>query len=357
MSVTRFGIVGCGWRAEFYLRVAGALPQRFRVVGVVDAEPAAAARAAKTFGVKAFESLDEMLEAEPAFVAAVVPRTAMPKVLTALAHRGVPALCETPPAADITTMVRLCELADKGARIQVAEQYAFQPLLAAQLAVARSGKVGDVVQAQVSVAHEYHGISLIRKFLGVGFEEATIQAFTIPSPVVEGPGRDGAPKTEQVHDWGQTIACLDFGGRAGIYDFTYDQYFGWIRHPRVLLRGARGQVQDARVHYLKNFRTPIQMDLVRQDAGLEGNLEGYHHKGILAGEKWIYKNPFAPARLSDDEIAVATVLDKMGRYARGGDEFYPLAEGAQDQYLSLMIAKAVRTGRKVVAKKMPWANG
>jgi hypothetical protein len=33
---------------------------------------------------------------------------------------------------------------------------------------------------------------------------------------------------------------------------------------------------------------------------------------MLAGEEWIYKNPFIPGRLTDDEIAIATCLKKMG---------------------------------------------
>lgn len=35
MTPTPFAIVGAGWRAAFFLRVAGALPERFRVTGVL----------------------------------------------------------------------------------------------------------------------------------------------------------------------------------------------------------------------------------------------------------------------------------------------------------------------------------
>ena len=37
----------------------------------------------------------------------------------------------------------------------------------AQFAVAQSGRLGLITQAQVSAAHGYHGISVIRRFLGV----------------------------------------------------------------------------------------------------------------------------------------------------------------------------------------------
>ena len=35
MSLTKIAIVGAGWRAEFYLRLALAMPERFEIVGWV----------------------------------------------------------------------------------------------------------------------------------------------------------------------------------------------------------------------------------------------------------------------------------------------------------------------------------
>ena len=37
VAQTRFGIVGSGWRSEFFLRLARLLPERFRVTGRGDA--------------------------------------------------------------------------------------------------------------------------------------------------------------------------------------------------------------------------------------------------------------------------------------------------------------------------------
>ena len=94
----------------------------------------------------------------------------------------------------------------------------------------------------------------------------------------------------------------------------------------------------------------------RQDTGHGGNLEGYFHRGVLAGADWVYRNPFAGARLSDDEIAVAACLDGMERYAYNGTEFYSFAEAAQDQYLLLAIDEARRSGDVVVTESQPWAR-
>ena len=357
MNLITFGIIGGGWRAEFFLRIARSLPERFRVAGMLVRDAAKGARLEAAFGVPTVRALDDLLRMEGlAFAVVSVPWAVSPVMLRELAERGVPALAETPPAPDLPGLVALCEYAaDLGARIQVAEQYQFQPLHAARLAIARSGQLGRISQAQVSVAHGYHGISLLRGFLGVGFEEATIRARQFVTPIVQSPGRDGPPDAERIVDSAQLIAELDFGDRFGIFDFTGDQYFSYVRSPRLLVRGERGEIKDEEIRYLADQRTGMACPLRRMNAGESGNLEGYHVKGYLLGERWIYCNPFAPGRLSDDEIAIATCLEKMAQHAAGGPSFYSLAEAAQDHYLSLLMNESAKTGEAVRADRQPWA--
>ena len=82
----------------------------------------------------------------------------------------------TPPAQTVEDLEELHELVASGAKIQVAEQYLFQPIHQARLAVIASGKLGTVSHAQVSAAHGFHGISLLRSYLGVGAENCSIRA-------------------------------------------------------------------------------------------------------------------------------------------------------------------------------------
>jgi hypothetical protein len=174
---------------------------------------------------------------------------------------------------------------------------------------------------------------------------------------VGGPGRVGPPAEHKVVESRQVIAQLDFGDRLGVFDFTGDQYFSWVRSPRILVRGERGEIVNQQVAYLEDYLTPVYLDLKRVDAGLAGNLEGYYHKGIVAGGEWVYRNPYTPGRLTDDEIAIATCLDKMAAYVEGGPGFYGLPEASQDHYLGLLIDRAVQTGEAVTTKEQPWMNG
>jgi len=254
-------------------------------------------------------------------------------------------------------MTRLWQSLPAGARVQIAEQYPFQPHHAARLALAASGRLGTITQAQVSAAHGYHGMVLIRRFLGIGFEPAEISAFEFKSPLVRGRGREPGPAEEKLMESSQVIAQLRFGDKLGVYDFTGEQYFSWVRSQRLLVRGERGEINNFDATYLADFKTPVPVRFERQDAGHGGNLEGHHLKGYVAGGEWWYRNPFAPARLFDDEIAVASCLEAMGTYVRTGKSFYSLAEACQDHYLSRLIEQSLAQGGPVRTTPQVWMGG
>jgi len=352
MGVIEFGIVGAGWRTEFYLRIARALPERFRITGVVVRNPEKRRPFEHAWGVRVCPDSDELLKTSPSFVVTSVSWASNPVLLKELSQRGMPMLSETPPAPDLEQLREVTALTRKGAKIQVAEQYWAQPHHQACAAVIEQGLLGRPTQAQISVAHGYHGISLIRRFLGIGFEMPKISGKRFLAPIVAGGGRQGPPAHQQIRDSEQDLVFLDWGDRLGLLDFTGDQYFGWIRNRRVLIRGERGEIVNDTVYYLKDFRTPIALDLRRDTTGANGNLEGFYLRGIQAGGEWVYSNPFAPAPLSDDEIAIATCLAKMDEYVRTGRDFYPLAEACQDHYLNLLCQQAVQEGRELQAEPL-----
>jgi len=353
----RFAIVGAGWRSEFFLRIARELPDRFEATGILARRPERAEELRKEWPIKFYGSIEEIARDKPDFVITSVSWNSNPVVIKELAALDIPVLSETPPAPNVEQMEELCDLVKKGAKIQVAEQYPFNPLHAARIALVRSGKLGDVFQAQVSVCHGYHGISLIRRLLGINFENAKIGARWLPEIVTGGPDRNGRPpKEERTDRHTQLVAHLDFGEKQAVFDFVGSMYHSYIRSHRMLVRGQNGEINGSEVRYLQDYRTPIEFTLKRVDMGQTGNLDGHFLKGMLGGSEWLYVNPFPFARLMDDEIAIAECMGKMGEHAQGGPDFYSLAEACQDHYLSMLLNQAADSGETLSSESRNWAN-
>lgn len=354
-----FGIIGGGWRARHFLRIAREMLQRFEAACMFlrDAEKGDVIE--DQWGIKTYQDLDKMLDShELLFVVVCIKGAGSAEpFIKSLVEHDMPILMETPAGHNLEELIEFNALVEQDAKIQVAEQYQFHPLLAAQIAIAESGRLGNIFEAQVSVAHGFHGISLIRKMLGVKFENATINARKFVWPTFSGPGRKGPPTEEVIVNTSQIIAQFDFGNKLGIFDFDDAQYSHWIRGVHVLIRGEKGEICDSMVRYMEDYRTPIEAMLKRCDAGQGGSIfEGFGHKGILMGNEWIYKNSFGPVKLSDDELAIATCMAKMGDYAAGGPSFYSYAEAAQDSYLSQKMIEATNSSEVVTTEKQPWTT-
>jgi predicted dehydrogenase len=353
----RFGLIGGGWRAEFFTRIAQALPERFELCGVVLRDPAKAAAFATAWGTQAYSSAEALAGAAPDFVVLSVKADSHLQHLTELHRLDLAVLCETPAAIDLATMLSIWKLVEAGLKLQIAEQYYLQPLHAARLKIIAEGKLGRVTLARVSTAHGYHGMSLLRKFLGIGFEDATIRGRQFVSPLVDGPGRQGPPTEERIVPATQTLGELDFGDRLGLFDFTDAQYWSYVRSHHVVIRGERGEIADLDLRYLTDFRTPVSDSFRRHDRGQFGDLDGYYLDGILAGDAYAFRNPYLRARLMDDEIAIAAAMELMAAYVRGdGPGPYSFAEAAQDQYLSLLLLQAAKSGETVTTTLQPWAG-
>jgi predicted dehydrogenase len=153
--VTSFAVVGAGWRAEMFWRLAGGL-EDVRCVGAVVRTP-------RELSVPTFSSLAACVAAtSPDFVVTAVPWPVNPGVITEAVERGLPVLAETPPAPDAAGLRELWAAVGESGLVQVAEQYLLMPSHAARAAAVRAGLIGTPTQVQVSSTHQYHAVSLIR---------------------------------------------------------------------------------------------------------------------------------------------------------------------------------------------------
>ena len=351
----RFIVIGYGWRADFFYRIAKELPDLFEICAGVLRTKERAEMVAEKEHIFATDNLEEALKTNPDFVVLCVPRTIVKDYLCLLMDKGVPVLCETPPGKDVEELRELWkETQAQNGRIQVLEQYFQQPYYAGVLEIIREGYLGKVSNVMLSSLHGYHAISIYRKLLGLGCENCTIQGQKFTFPVTMTNGREGFNYSGEIMQVDRDWASLRFeNGKVAFFDFSGEQYFSTIRTRRWNIQGVRGEINDMTVRFLNKENLPVEQEIRRMDIGINNNSE-WAHKGIMFLDKEVYKNPFYPARLNDDEIAMASCLALMKKYVDTGEEFYPLREALQDTYLSFLLEEALESGKTVRTETQPW---
>ena len=350
----RFGLIGTGWRSRFFARLARQAPEHFAVAGVVTRRPDQAG----DWGVPVFGSVSALVSTEPEFVIPCVPWAEMGRSTIELVDTGTAVLAETPPAADLAGLRDLWARVGASDLVQVAEQYPRMPQHAARLAVLRDGVIGAVSSVQVSSTHLYHAVALMRGFLGVRRGPVTVHAQTFTAPLANPLSPAGWSGSAEPEPMTTTLATLDFGqGQMGLYDFTDNQWWNPLRARRIVIRGSLGEIVDERVTRLVDPYTPVESQLLRRQAGLDLNLEGVDLQHISFDGRVVYRNAFAGARFSEDDLAVADLLAAMGRWRRGeGPAPYPLAEGCADHQIALAINESSASGHPVTTSVEDWSD-
>jgi predicted dehydrogenase len=346
--VNTFAIVGSGWRAEYFWRLAAAL-DGIECLGVVS-------RREQQLPVPVYRSLDECLAAQPDFVVTAVPWAVTPGLVGELVERGVRVLAETPPAPDLDGLRRLWRQVGESRLVQVAEQYTRMPAHAARLTLVRSGVIGEPTQVDVSSTHQYHAVSMIRAFLGTGRGSVEVRAVRTTAPLADPLSRAGWADSVEIGPATTTVATISFeGGGFGLYDFTDNQWHNQLLNRRLLVRGTTGELRDQDVVRLAADRTIVTTPVVRRQTGYDLNLDGFDTDHITFGQDVLYRNPYQGQRWNDEEIAIATLIADTAAWATGdGPEPYPLADGCHDHRVALAVEEAADRDAVVRTGDEPW---
>jgi predicted dehydrogenase len=348
--------VGTGWRSDFFLRIATALSDRVRLVGLATRSPEKGAVVEAAWSIPTVGDVETLIDRfRPDFVVCSVPWAVTPGIIESVTGHGLPVLAETPPAPDHAGLIRLWQdLPDPGL-VQVAEQYPYLPIMQAYRVMIDAGLLGSVTSAQISWTQQYHAVALLRALLGDPPGPVVVNAEAYESPLTESLGRDGWPDQERTSTVRQVVAMINFAGRLGVYDFTDDQWFHPLLARRINVRGSHGEIVDHRLTRLFDPRTPLTETLARRQTGLDGDLEGFDLDTLSLGGRVWYRNPYQGKRFSDEDIAIATLLTRMAEWIReDGPPPYPLARASQDHAIALAINESAATGRRIEVTAGPW---
>ena len=357
IAQARFAVIGSGWRAAFFLRMARLMPERFAITAVVSRSAERRAEVARRWAVPTATTVADALAIErPDFVVVSTPWAVTPDVIRELVAHDLPVLAETPPAPDVAGLRTLWADVGRSGLVQVAEHSPYLPAHAARLVALRRGLIGAVPSVQMSSTNTYHAIAVIRAMLGVGFGEVAVAARSFSAPLLAPLTRAGWTGDSQAYSTTTTIATFDFGGgRSGLHDFTDNQGHNPLRTNRIVVRGSRGELVDDRIVRLADERSVVESRLLRRQTGIEQDMTGFDLDHLSLDGEVVYRNEFRRVRLADDDIAVASLLAGTAAWVAGGPEPYPLAQGSQDHLIGLAIGEAASTGETVRTAVESWA--
>lgn len=316
----KFVIAGGGWRSEFYLRIAQALPEEFFVSGIYIRNDAKRAYIEQKYNVKTVSTLDELLKEDFDFIVNCISYSAVSDLSVDLADKGCFVLSET-PALKAPTPSHSYD------KIQVAEQYHQKGTYQAIKKLIDAGTIGDVNYINISVGHDYHAMSMMRFFLDEYGAPLKKYSVRVNDPVIVSHGRGGETEEKAIKNTRQDIIIFDFNGKCAIYDYNSEQYFSPIRRDRLLIRGTKGEICNNTVRFFNSDGKLTEGEIVLKASGL---LEGFYNDRIVFFDKVLYDFPYKAARLSEEEAAVTQCLIGMKRYIDTGKEFYSYQKAYED---------------------------
>ena len=341
MKPLRIVIVGSGFRSLFFVRIIKALPERFTLLAMLCRTQEKAGRIAAEYGIPTSISEDECLAMKPDMAVVVTSRAGKAAVTAHWAgDLNVPVLTETPLAETEEELAMLEGLIASGARIQVAEQYFCQARHAARIRLIDEGLIGPVNSLYFSCAHDYHGASLMRRYLQAGADMPyTLTGGLTVRPIEQTDSRQGPVTDGRLQDEDRKMFVLQFAdGRMAVYDFCGMQYRTFLRDHTVIARGKYGQVKDDVIRWVDDAHVPhrAELDIAWNE---NGGVDEIRFEGRV-----LYTDPFPGSGLPEDETAIACLMDGMRGYIENGTEVYPDAEAAAD-------ARFLIEGNRLIAGK------
>ncbi len=344
-------IVGSGYRAEYYGRIARTYPELFRAIFLCRSEEKAALMKAHT-GIETTVSKERCISFRPDFIVAAVDRGHVADVTEEWVLDGYPVVAETPVADTEEKLCRIRELARQGGKIVCCEQYHRYPLLAEGLRKVSEGIIGNPSSAYLSLAHDYHAASLLRKALLISPGEAYVLHGTFTeNEVTATDSRYGAVTDGQTAQARRDMIHISFrSGKEAIYDFSSVQYRSFIRSTHLTVRGSLGEWSDTVIRFVGSDHMPQRCFLLPVIPSSYAALDTQ----ALRDRRRSWSAEVFPDTVQD-EFAIASMLLDMKAYLAGGESPYPLEEALEDALFWLAVQKAVlHPWQETAVLERPW---
>ena len=362
----RVALIGTARRSDYlYGPIVAALPEQVELVSIWGRSEDSARRLGESLGVPYYTDLDKLIrETAPQIGIVSVNYNANGEVGLMAVEHGLHVLLETPIAHKLSEADAIIQAAaQRGLKIEIAEQFQRRPLEQIKLALIQSGLFGKVYSSFNDFAgHGYHGVSVMRSYLG--FDAQPVQVTGLVRQYELGEHWSRLGNKTATHPETQEHGMIEFAdGRIGIFHWTsvgYDAPLRWWRSSRFLAEKGMGitigvglDVEERLSLLAPGGEAPRFIHLERRWERVDGGalVAMVAHTGDpdLPIVRW--DNPFRPTRQGhgvqwhDDEIGVAGCLLSLVEAVNNGTEpSYGPQQGRLDQELIVAIRMSSKQG-------------
>ena len=350
MEPLRMALIGCGNRGKgAYLPPIRKMVNHVRLTAVCDEQEEAAREVGEAEGVPSYTSIEAMLEAESLdFVCVVVnpPRTA--EAALKVIDAGVSVMTETPIATQLEDADAMIAAArEKGVKLETAENYYRRTTERIKRELILADVFGNVnVVYSDFVGHGYHGVGLLRSYIGFDVKAVRVTGYTRDYRVQNHVFRAGQP-VRDTENWQHGVIEFE-NGSCGIFSFSslsYGSPLRWGRSKnlvRFYAEKGMGVGEDLAILEGEDQTRPIAIE--KRTIQVEGQevLDAYVAD---TSPEVAWENPLREYPMSEGEIMVGSEILSIARaVAEDIEPEYGAWNGRVDREIDLAMSRSWSNG-------------
>jgi predicted dehydrogenase len=355
----RFAIIGTGKRSDYlYAPLLHILKDDVELVGIWGKSGDKARELGEKYRVPWFTNLEQMrneLDVNAAIVSVANPANG--EVGRRVIELGLNALLETPIANSLDDADAIISGATaSNLKVEVAEQYYRRPVERLKRKLIGAGVFGRVLVAYNDfMGHGYHGMSLIRSY--IGFDEPVVAVTGTKSKFSVHPHYSWISQKTGRRDEDWQHATLQFAnGSLGFFNWSsiaYDSALRWQRSTRFF--AERGMAIGEHLTILTpDGKDPQPIEIERYFHNV-GGMETVTELVARTSPEIVWRNPFRGYYMDDEMIAVADCLMSLVQAIREDTSpEYGASQARLDQELILaMNESANQEGARITLPLQP----
>ncbi len=344
MDKLKIAHIGTGNRgSNTYLPLITKLKDDLELVAVCDIHEGRVTQQAEKYNLPAYTDTEQMLEKEKPDICSIVitpSKNHIPGLLCS--QYGVSYCTETPINSDLKLADQMIAAAkEHGTKLEVNENYYRRPSERIKREMILEGVFGKVNVAYNDFrGHGYHGIGLLRSYVGFENEPVQVYGFKKQFQVLEHEWRKGQPRRKG-EDWEHAVIEFE-NGSVGIFNFSSLSYGSPLRgFNGTKFYAERGMCfRDDAVLLNENADEQVPVTITRKT----NNVDGYDTLAALVADtnpEVVWENPLQYYPLSDGEITVASELMSIANAVRNDTEpEYGAYNGRKDREIDVAMARS-----------------